>query len=201
MLAGIAHEVRNPLGGLQLFAGLLREGLEGQPERLTEVARIDREIKHLETVVNEFLEYARRPAPQLEAFPARPLLEEVAEVCSRTIRVEGEGQAFADRGQLRRALVNLARNAVAAAGPAGQVVLAVTGAPGGRLGWEVRDSGPGVPEELRDKIFTPFFTTREKGTGLGLAFVREIARDHGADVQVDRGPEGGARFRLTTRAA
>jgi signal transduction histidine kinase len=58
-----------------------------------------------------------------------------------------------------------------------------------------------VPEELRDKIFTPFFTTREKGTGLGLAFVREIARDHGDDVQVDRGPEGGARFRLTTRAA
>jgi signal transduction histidine kinase len=67
--------------------------------------------------------------------------------------------------------------------------------------WEVRDSGPGVAKELEDKIFAPFFTTREKGTGLGLAFVREIARDHGGEVTVDRGPEGGARFRFATRTA
>jgi signal transduction histidine kinase len=69
----------------------------------------------------------------------------------------------------------------------------------GVVQWEVRDSGPGVAPELGDKIFTPFFTTREKGTGLGLAFVREIARDHGGEVSVDRGPEGGARFCFTTR--
>jgi signal transduction histidine kinase len=203
MLAGIAHEVRNPLGGLELYAGLLREGLGGQPERLVEVGRIEREIGYLKVVVSEFLEYARRPPPQPEAFPARPLLQEVAELCTGApvIRLESEGAptAFADRVQLRRALVNLARNAVAAAGPEGQVVLAVGPAPGG-LGWEVRDSGPGVPEALRDKVFAPFFTTREKGTGLGLAFVREIARDHGGEVTVDRAPEGGARFRLTTAA-
>jgi C4-dicarboxylate-specific signal transduction histidine kinase len=65
--------------------------------------------------------------------------------------------------------------------------------------WEVRDSGPGVAPELGDKIFTPFFTTRERGIGLGLAFVREIAHDHGGEVSVDRGEEGGARFRFTSR--
>jgi signal transduction histidine kinase len=132
------------------------------------------------------------------------LLEEVAELCASSgasLRVEAAAEltAVADRGQIRRALMNLARNAATAAGPSGVVVLAARPADG-RLCWEVRDSGPGVPDELRDKIFTPFFTTREKGTGLGLAFVREIARDHGSAILADRAPEGGARFRLTTAA-
>jgi signal transduction histidine kinase len=108
--------------------------------------------------------------------------------------------ALADRAQLRRALINLAKNAVVAASPAGQVVLAARLDPNARqrIEWEVRDSGTGVPDQIRDKIFAPFFTTREQGTGLGLAFVQEIARDHGGEVTVDRGPEGGARFRFTT---
>jgi signal transduction histidine kinase len=201
MLAGIAHEVRNPLGGLELYAGLLREGLAGQPDRLGEVSRIEREIHHLKLVVTEFLEYARRAPPQPERFAVRPLLEEVAELCAAsgpTLRVEAADLfALADRNQLRRALVNLARNAITAAGPGGVVILAASPAEG-RVSWEVRDSGPGVPPALRDKIFTPFFTTREKGTGLGLAFVRDIARDHGSPVTTDAAPEGGARFRLTT---
>src|SRR5436190_4468221 len=75
MLAGIAHEVRNPLGGLELYAGLLRDALAGQPERLQEVARIERELGHLRTVVSEFLEYARRPAPELSSVAVGPLLE------------------------------------------------------------------------------------------------------------------------------
>jgi len=199
MLAGIAHEVRNPLGGLELYAGLLREGLGDQPERLGEVARISREIDYLKTVVTEFLEYARRPAPHREPFPTRTLLEEIAELCGGVPRVDADAAltASGDRGQLRRALLNLARNAVTAAGPAGTVVLGARLDPGG-VAWEVRDSGPGIPDELRDKIFAPFFTTREKGTGLGLAFVRDILRDHGAAIAVDRGPEGGARFRFVT---
>ncbi len=200
MLAGIAHEVRNPLGGLALYAGLLREGLAGQQERLGEVVRIEREIAYLEMVVTEFLEYARRPAPRPETFDARALLEEVADLCGPQVRVEAAPKLMvrADRGQLRRALINLARNGVAAV-PSGQVVLTATA--GARVVWEVRDSGSGVAEDIRDKIFTPFFTTREKGTGLGLAFVRDIVRDHGSDVSVDRAPEGGARFRFDTEAA
>jgi signal transduction histidine kinase len=197
MLAGIAHEVRNPLGGLQLFAGLLREGLTGQPERLAEVARIAREVDYLEDVVTQFLDYARRPPPHLEVFPVRPLLDEVADLCGPTVTIDGpELSVRADRGQLRRALINLVRNAAAAAGPSGRVVLAARPDPQG-VALEVRDSGPGVADELREKIFHPFFTTREKGTGLGLAFVREIVRDHGGDIAVDRAAEGGARFHFT----
>jgi len=80
MLAGIAHEVRNPLGGLELYAGLLREALAGSPERLQEVARIEREVGYLKAVVTEFLDYARRPALELGAVRLAPLLAEVREL-------------------------------------------------------------------------------------------------------------------------
>lgn len=203
MLAGIAHEVRNPLGGLELYAGLLRDALGDQPERLQEVARIERELAHLRTVVSDFLEYARRPPLELAPVPLRPLLEEIRELTEAPggvpVNVEApEGlKVRADAGQLRRALLNLARNATAAThGRPGAVVLSATAGADGRVLLEVRDAGPGVPADLRDKIFTPFFTTREKGTGLGLAFVREIVRDHGGEVTVGDAPGGGAAFRF-----
>jgi two-component system sensor histidine kinase CreC len=198
MLAGIAHEVRNPLGGLELYAGLLRDALGGQPERLDEVARIEREVGHLKAVVNEFLEFARRPAPRVEVVALKPLLEEIRELTGipggATIAVEAEdGVAVrADAVQLRRVLLNLTRNAVTAA-RAGRVAL-VAAAHGDSVRIEVRDDGPGVPTEHREKIFAPFFTTREKGTGLGLAFVREIVRDHGSEVEVRDAPGGGSVF-------
>lgn len=207
MLAGIAHEVRNPLGGLELYAGLLRESLGGQPERLQEVARIERELSYLKTVVSEFLDYARRPPLDLATVPLGPLLADVRELAAtagpaavEVAPVDGLA-VHADAGQLRRALLNLARNAVAAASGRsdgqGRVTMAATrGGRGDRVRIEISDNGPGVPDDLRDKIFTPFFTTREKGTGLGLAFVREIVREHGGDVVVDGAPGGGARFRL-----
>jgi signal transduction histidine kinase len=134
------------------------------------------------------------------------LLDEVCEICrfpagtGPALRTEATPGLVAegDRGQLRRALINLVKNAMVAAGVPGQVVVAARRA-NGLVEWEVRDSGPGVAPELGDKIFTPFFTTRERGIGLGLAFVREIAHDHGGEVSVDRGEEGGARFRFTSR--
>jgi signal transduction histidine kinase len=205
MLAGIAHEVRNPLGGLELYAGLLRDALGGQPERLEEVARIEREVGHLKQVVSEFLEFARRPAPRLEPIALGPLFEEIRELCQSpdggTISVAAPNglRVQADAGQLRRALLNLARNAAAAARN-GHVEIAARSSHG-RVHIEVRDDGPGVAPELREKIFTPFFTTREKGTGLGLAFVREIVRDHGGDVMVRDAPGGGSVFGFDLPAA
>lgn len=210
MLAGIAHEVRNPLGGLELYAGLLREGLADQPERLGEIARVEREIGYLKNVVSDFLDFARRPPLALEVFPAAGLLNEIAEISrppsggpELSIACEAGLGACADRTQLRRALLNLVKNAITAAGPSGRVVLAAHTELNtqGRVAWEIRDSGPGVPDAIREKIFTPFFTTRERGTGLGLAFVAEIARDHGGTIEVDRAPEGGARFHFTTAAS
>src|SRR5450631_3557316 len=189
VLSGIAHEVRNPLGGLELYAGLLRDALGEQPERLEEVHRIEREVGHLKTVVNEFLEFARRPPPNLEAVELAPLFDEVRELtraasgATITVDVPPALRVRADAGQLRQVLL-AAR------------VITLPGDPEGGVGVriEVRDDGPGVPAALREQIFTPFFTTREKGTGLGLAFVREIVRDHGGDVVVRDAPGGGSVF-------
>jgi signal transduction histidine kinase len=197
MLAGIAHEVRNPLGGLELYAGLLREALAGEPERLQEVARIEREVGHLKTVVAEFLDFARRPVPALESVPLRPLFDEIRELSAPpgggAIAVEAEDlRARADAGQLRRVLLNLTRNAIAAA-RGGNVRLTARRVAGG-VRIEVSDDGPGVPVDLREQIFTPFFTTREKGTGLGLAFVREIVRAHGGEVSLRDAAGGGSIF-------
>jgi signal transduction histidine kinase len=213
MLAGIAHEVRNPLGGLELYAGLLRDALGDRPDRLEEVRRIEREVHYLKAVVTEFLEYARRAPPEPSNVAVADLLSEVRDLVAAadpavTVTVDAPAGLVvrADPGQLRRALLNLARNAVAAAARtrpdgSGRVELAARAAAGERVRIHVDDDGPGVLPEVCEKIFTPFFTTREKGTGLGLAFVREIVRDHGGEVTVERSPDGGARFWFELPAA
>jgi signal transduction histidine kinase len=192
MLAGIAHEVRNPLAGMTLFAGLLRDELPDGDERRSHVEKIQRELGYLERVVNDFLEYARRPKPELADVEVGELLAEVAQFAT-TPDVEVKAPASpliarADRAQLRRALLNLARNAVQAATAAGHrggdaVALRATRS-GDELALAVWNRGAEISPETSGKLFEPFYTTREKGTGLGLAFARDIARDHGGRIEV-----------------
>ena len=193
MLAGIAHEVRNPLAGMALFAGILQDELPEGDERRPHVDRIRKELGYLERVVNEFLEFARRPRPELAPVEVAPLLEEVAELASSdAITIAVARPAFehvrADRAQLRRALLNLAKNAVQAATAAEK-----TGKDAVRLSADKTDDtvalsvwnrGKEIAPETSGKLFEPFYTTREKGTGLGLAFVREIVIDHGGTVDL-----------------
>jgi signal transduction histidine kinase len=211
MLAGIAHEVRNPLAGIQLYAGILRDELAGD-DRGAHAAKIDREVGYLERVVREFLDYARRPAPELQPLDVTALVREVAEV------LEGDADAAgleidvdapstplmisADAGQVRRALLNLGKNAIQAAAAAGvtgaAVRLGARARPQGVELW-VWNRGAEIPAASSARLFEPFFTTREKGTGLGLAFVAEIVRDHGGAVAVTS-EEGETCFRVTLPA-
>ena len=208
MLAGIAHEVRNPLAGMTLFAGILQDEIPADDERRGHVDKIQRELGYLDRVVNEFLEFARRPKPQLETVPLAELLTEVAQLASTdeiTVEVTPAPgvTASADRGQLRRALLNLAKNAVQAAHRAdhrGTGVVRLTATPrGDRLELAVWNRGREISPETSGKLFEPFFTTREKGTGLGLAFVREIAVDHGGQIEV-ASADGETTFTLTLPA-
>src|SRR6185503_19826367 len=207
MLAGIAHEVRNPLGGLELYAGLLRDDLAGDAEKLAHVQRIERELSRLKIIVSDFLEYARRPKPTVGACNVGDLLAEVHDIAvaagkARNVRVamqlpDGAASVAGDEGQLRRALVNLAHNAVQACADdgSGEVTLGCARADGEVL-VTVRDTGGGIDPDILAKIWTPFYTTKQTGTGLGLAFVRDIARDHGARLAVDSAPGRGTTFTL-----
>jgi signal transduction histidine kinase len=193
MLAGIAHEVRNPLAGMTLFAGILRDEVPESDERRGHVDKIQRELDYLERVVTEFLEYARRPRPELADLPVVDVLAEVCQLATTPdIDVAfdaGDVETVrADRAQLRRALLNLARNAVQAAHTAGHrgagnVKLSARAA-GDHVELAVWNRGKEIPAETSGKLFEPFYTTREKGTGLGLAFVRDIVRDHNGTVEV-----------------
>lgn len=203
MLAGIAHEVRNPLAGMTLFAGILRDEIPAADERRGHVDKIQRELVYLERVVNDFLEYARRPKPELAPVDLGDLFADVAQLASTPqldVEIEpgrpGTGadagpfpELNADRGQLRRALLNLAKNAVQAATSAGHGGRGAVSLTARRKGDEVHvavwNRGAEISAETSGKLFEPFFTTREKGTGLGLAFVREIAVDHGGRVDVE----------------
>jgi two-component system, OmpR family, sensor histidine kinase CreC len=209
MLAGIAHEVRNPLGGMALYAGLLRDDLSQDPpdtkDALPHVKRIEHELEQLKAIVGDFLEYARRPKPELVPHDLGALCADVRDLVAaaaapRQVQVSLETEpvrAACDEGQLKRALLNLVQNAVQACPDdgSGKVTLAC-GRSGGEVVLTVRDTGPGMDSSQLERIFTPFYTTKQKGTGLGLAFVRDIARDHGARLDVSSTPGQGTTFTL-----
>jgi signal transduction histidine kinase len=201
LLAGIAHEVRNPLGALDLFAGLLAEELSGRPES-AHVARLRSELASLETIVAEFLDLARARPRVREDVDLSGVAREVAELCAplaaqRTVSItaDGAGSARADREQLRRALVNLTRNAVEAAPPASEVVISARG-DGRGASLVVLDRGPGLSADARANLFRPFFTTKAQGTGLGLALARKVAEAHGGTLTLRDREGGGTAARL-----
>jgi signal transduction histidine kinase len=205
LLAGIAHEVRNPLGALDLFAGLLAEELQGRPES-AHVARIRAELADLSKVVEEFLDYARARPPVRESVDLGLLLAEAADVAQPlaaqrqvSLSLEGGGTARADREQLRRAVVNLVRNAIEAA-PAASDVEVVARVADGEAAIEVRDRGAGLGPDARASLFRPFFTTKARGTGLGLALAKKVADAHGGTLALEDREGGGTVARIAVPA-
>lgn len=204
MAAGVAHEIRNPLAGIQLYASLLMRDVAGGPRELAE--KISAGVQSLEAVVSGILDFAGQ-----KPLDPRPLrLADVVQVCiewvqplraSRRIELHADAgiesvELVADEGQLRRALLNLLRNAIEAA--AGNVwIRAEVDSPGGGCTLVISDDGPGIGAELLHKVFNPFFTTKHTGTGLGLSIVHRIAEAHGGWVRAAQRTGGGAELHLS----
>ena len=202
MIAGVSHEIRNPLGIIRSTAELLHGRIENDRQRRLSSIIVE-ESTRLNDILTEFLDFARPKTPKtsmcrIEDIIDRNLASMEGQLQRSSIQVErlyeaGDTPVEADADLLYRAFVNLLANAVQAMPDGGTLrVRTLLRAPGDRAPWielRIRDSGSGIPEELQKKIFNPFFTTREKGTGLGLAIVRSIIDSHGGEIEV-RSREG-----------
>ncbi len=211
MLSGIAHEVRNPLGGMELFCGLLEEDIRAgddpdKHDKLDKVGKIQRELGYLERVVTDFLDFAREVPLDLERFQATEFASEIQELmhgevvdagATLSFEVEDGAELTVDRTRIRRAVINVIRNAYQAMSEPGEIRVSIA-EDGPERVISVTDSGPGIPAEQLEEILTPFFTTKEKGSGLGLALTQNIVHEHGGTMRVDSEPGVGTtiEFRL-----
>lgn len=208
MAASLAHEIRNPLGSMELFCSLLKKDLKGQPELLQAAEQIHLGIRLLDRIISNCLQFTRDIQPRKKRFTdVRPLLETAlayaqtkADDCNVQLSIEtsGTGEVFVDEFLLQQVLVNLLLNAVEAVatndtGNAVRLLSNITPA-----GWEIRveDEGCGISPEAQAQIFDPFFTTKQQGTGLGLTIVHSIVTSHGGEIEIFNADKGGAVVRL-----
>lgn len=204
MSAVLAHELRNPLASLKGHAQLLAEALPSDGREHQQAGRVVHEAVRLEKLSTDLLAFARAGTCDRRPTDVAHLLREVAgELSADRIAVEappGPLMRAVDPVGLHRVLSNLLQNALEAS-PPGASVEASVAADGLGTRFCVRDRGPGVPPDARERIFEPFHTDKLHGTGLGLAVARRIAALHGGSVEVQNGPDGGAIFEVRLPAA
>jgi two-component system, sporulation sensor kinase E len=203
LTAGVAHEVRNPLGIIRASVQLM-EDAECSRERVSEAAEvIKQEIDRLDRVIKALLDFGRPAPPTMRAVSVSQVLEDVA-LFSRTFASRAHVQiveeysdtapdVVADPEQLKQVFVNLISNAVQAM-PGGGTLTIETGAKEGFVFVRFTDTGPGISDGVRDKIFDPFVSTRDEGTGLGLTIVHRIVDEHDGHIEVTSEPGAGTAF-------
>ena len=199
MSAVLAHELRNPLASLKGNAQLLVERLADGTQERDKAELVVGEARRLEDLTADLLDFARSGPIDLKPTDPAALLAECVEEVARdgfVIRRTLQTSAWPlDADRMRQALTNVLRNARQAS-PEGTRPEAEVGREDGTLVFTVRDFGSGVPPGDEKKIFSPFFTTRTSGTGLGLAVAMRVAEMHGGTITVDNHPDGGAIFRI-----
>lgn len=208
--AGLAHEIRNPLGVIKASAETLMRKLESTNPVTAEVAGyISSEVNRLNSIVSRFLDFARPLKLDLQPQDVTPLLEAAFKAVHDRwpdARVDVERRFEPDLPRVpldaelcEKVFTNLILNAYEAMPQGGKLrVSTCASRSNGRRGVEIeiQDTGPGIPAEVREQIFNPFFTTKKEGVGLGLSIVSKIVDDHRGWIRVTSGPDEGACFRL-----
>jgi len=207
LTAGLAHEIRNPLGAIRGSAEILRDAFEAEDRHQRIAKRLVTETERLDDVLTRFLRFAGDGASERTPTDLGVVAEEVIELVSAEARQRGIELSWIrctatpevplDAGLIRQLLLNLLVNALQAQPDGGKVrVLAGLDddAAPRSLFVRVEDAGPGVPEADRGNVFHPYFSGREGGTGLGLALARKVATDHGGRLVLADSPLGGASF-------
>mgnify|MGYP002641806735 CR=1 FL=1 len=199
--AHVTHEIRNPLSSISLNTELLEEelieaqGMEQAAESRVLLAAIQKEVDRLTDFTEEYLRFARLPRPHLEEEDLQVVLLDLltfmgTELADMGVTVEqtlqpGVTSVRADENQLRQALLNLLRNAGEAMTAQGGTLKISTRHDGDQVELRLEDSGPGITPEDQKRIFEPFFSTKETGTGLGLALTQQIFLEHGGTIEVE----------------
>jgi two-component system, NtrC family, sensor kinase len=211
MAAMITHEVRNPLSSIGLNTELLEDEVEGNPEARDLVRAIHREVDRLTAITEEYLSFARLPKPKLAAEAINPLVGALAafvrgDLAAKKVELKielapGDPIAIIDASQLRQCLINLVRNATEAlVAKGGGTVTLRTQTAGDRIVIDVEDDGVGIAADVLPRLFDPFFSTKEGGSGLGLALTQQIIKDHGGDLAVQSTLGKGTTFTVSVPA-
>jgi signal transduction histidine kinase len=204
LAAGLAHEIRNPLGSIAASIELLRTGGTLSVEDRELCSIVERETARLNDLVGDMLDLSRPRAPSKGLVDVAVTAADVVVLASRSgrgadvrVRYEGPESAliFADAAQIRQVVWNLVRNAIQASSASDEVLVRVSSGEGERV-LEVRDRGQGISPEARERLFDAFFTTRSQGMGIGLAVVKRILDDHGFGIEVESVAEQGTVFRV-----
>jgi len=210
LTAGIAHEIRNPLTSLKARLYTLEKHLHALPAARKDTDIINAEISRLERIVSDALSFARPADPRLESIAADTLLREVRDLMassldSRAVHLVMETNTGlfvrADSGHLKQVLINLIRNAADAMEGGGTVTLRTRALRAvlkeretDAVALEVSDTGKGIPPEIEKRLFDPFFSTKETGTGLGLPIALRIIENHGGGIEYQTQPGHGTTF-------
>jgi signal transduction histidine kinase len=206
MAASIAHEVRNPLAGMKGAMEVLRQHLGTDPSHADVVDELMAQIVRLETLVRDLLTYARPRPLSRQPVELPHLLDRVLRFVQedghpRVLNVERDydprsSRIVADPQQLEQLFLNLIQNAAQAMEDGGTLAVS-TGANGGQVEIVFSDTGQGIAVRDLPRIYQPFFTTRHRGSGLGLTIVRKIVDDHGGSIRVESGPGTGTTATVT----
>ncbi|APR82320.1 Two-component sensor PilS [Minicystis rosea] len=205
LAAGLAHEIRNPLGSIAGSIELLRTGgtLGEEDRALCEI--VERETARLNELVSDMLDLSRPRAPVQTNVDLAVIARDLVHLAAKSgrgadVRAVYEGPAaahvLADAAQMRQVVWNLMRNAIQASAPGDEVIVRVCDAPSGERLLEVEDHGAGIDPEAKARLFDAFFTTRTQGMGIGLAVVKRIVDDHGFTVDVESEGGKGTTFRI-----
>lgn len=209
--AQVAHEIRNPLSAIGLNTELLREDFAsdlGEPRRSEAaklLAAISAEVERLTEVTEGYLQLSRLPRPNLRSTDVNQLVSDLTSMLREEMKAHGvvvqleletpPPLVWADTGQLRQALLNVLRNSREAM-PSGGSIRVDTSASASSTTIDVCDSGPGLAPEVLRRVFEPFFSTKEAGTGLGLSLTRQIVIEHAGEIRIENREGGGTRVRF-----
>lgn len=209
MAASLAHQLRTPLAAALLYASNLGQPGMSEEARARFSDKATGQLRRLERLIQDVLLFARGESIGADVIVASELLAEAAQTMEPLMREQGvdfvvlddclDGRLVGSRKALFGALVNLLENALQATPAAGKICLGGNFS-GDCLRFSVRDTGPGIPPEKRDRIFEPFYTTKGQGTGLGLAIALGVARAHGGTIEISPSVVDGAEFVMTLPA-